>query len=174
MNKAAKKGFTMVELMAALSILALLTAMAAPGLGRYAALSRFRRNNEQARSFYLQAQARLSNLETGGKGEEFFYRLLLWGQSVDGECCAIVLQKDEEPDEAGELVLELLGREQVDASVCIEFDIANRRVCSVFYGTACGRLVYGPAEDGQTSMDRRDYDARKEGGLGYYSDLAGG
>lgn len=168
MNKTARKGFTMVELMAVLLVLSVLLSAAVPGLRQYLRFSHFQENNTQARTLYLQAQARLSDFCTGGQGEPFLERLQLYGQptGVEGRC-GIIQQSKEDDSESAALVRELIGEEA--AAVCIEIDTANARVCGVFYGTDCGELVYGGAQAGQASLDLRSYEARKETCLGYYS-----
>ena len=164
--KMRKRGFTLVELMVTLTILGVMLGTALPGLHGYLRLSQFRENEETACALFLLAQSRVTDLRAGGSWEDFALRLQEEGIPLEDGVYAAALEKGGEPDGDGALVTQLLG-EMEGAAVCIEIDTDHAQVRAVYYSTACRALVYGQAQDGQTSLDRLDADSRQQARLGY-------
>ena len=66
-----KKGFTLVELMVVLAIMAILAALVGGGLIAYTRLARFEKNEANARTLFQTAQISLTRMETAGELDAF-------------------------------------------------------------------------------------------------------
>lgn len=188
-NKKTRKssGFTMVELMVVLAIMAILAALVGGGLIAYTSLARFEKNEANARTLFQTAQIALTRRDTAGELDDFRQKVLLNGQAgahfdpaaqkvdeLNKNIYALYYDKVTDTDSDNELLRELLGDYIYDdsllnAAICVEIDAANGQVYSVFYDTNADKLRFGET-DGATDIYDRSYDHRRHDSLvGYYS-----
>lgn len=189
-------GFTMVELMVVLAIMAILAALVGGGLIAYTRLARFEKNEANARTLFQTAQIALTRRDTAGKLDDFRQKVLLNGQAgahfdpaagegneetrkqkadeLNKNIYALYYDKVTDADSDNELLRELLGDYIYDdsllnAAVCVEIDAASGQVYSVFYDTNADKLRFGET-NGATNIYNRSYDHRRHDSLvGYYS-----
>lgn len=180
-------GFTMVELMVVLAIMAILAALVGGGLIAYTRLARFEKNEANARTLFQTAQIALTRRDTAGELDDFRQKVLLNGQAgahfdpaaqkadeLNKNIYALYYDKVTDDDSDNELLRELLGDYIYDdsllnAAVCVEIDAASGQVYSVFYDTNADKLRFGET-DGTTNIYDRSYDHRRHDSLvGYYS-----
>lgn len=188
-NKKARRssGFTMVELMVVLAIMAILAALVGGGLIAYTRLARFEKNEANARTLFQTAQIALTRRDTAGELDDFRQKVLLNGQAgahfdpaaqkadeLNKNIYALYYDKVTDTDSDNELLRELLGDYIYDdsllnAAVCVEIDAASGQVYSVFYDTNADKLRFTET-DGATNIYDRSYDHRRHDSLvGYYS-----
>ena len=188
-NKKARRssGFTMVELMVVLAIMAILAALVGGGLIAYTRLARFEKNEANARTLFQTAQIALTRRDTAGELDDFRQKVLLNGQAgahfdpaaqkadeLNKNIYALYYDKVTDDDSDNELLRELLGDYIYDdsllnAAICVEIDAASGQVYSVFYDTNADKLRFGET-DGATNIYDRSYDHRRHDSLvGYYS-----
>ena len=180
-------GFTMVELMVVLAIMAILAALVGGGLIAYTRLARFEKNEANARTLFQTAQIALTRRDTAGELDDFRQKVLLNGQAgahfdpavqkadeLNKNIYALYYDKVTDDDSDNELLRELLGDYIYDdsllnAAICVEIDAASGQVYSVFYDTNADKLRFGET-DGATNIYDRSYDHRRHDSLvGYYS-----
>ena len=180
-------GFTMVELMVVLAIMAILAALVGGGLIAYTRLARFEKNEANARTLFQTAQIALTRRDTAGELDDFRQKVLLNGQAgahfdpaaqkadeLNKNIYALYYDKVTDADSDNELLRELLGDYIYDdsllnAAICVEIDAASGQVYSVFYDTNADKLRFGKM-DGATNIYDRSYDHRRHDSLvGYYS-----
>lgn len=180
-------GFTMVELMVVLAIMAILAALVGGGLIAYTRLARFEKNEANARTLFQTAQIALTRRDTAGELDDFRQKVLLNGQAgahfdpaaqkadeLNKNIYALYYDKVTDDDSDNELLRALLGDYIYDdsllnAAICVEIDAASGQVYSVFYDTNADKLRFGEA-DGATNIYDRSYDHRRHDSLvGYYS-----
>ena len=180
-------GFTMVELMVVLAIMAILAALVGGGLIAYTRLARFEKNEANARTLFQTAQIALTRRDTAGELDDFRQKVLLNGQAgahfdpaaqkadeLNKNIYALYYDKVTDDDSDNELLRELLGDYIYDdsllnAAICVEIDAASGQVYSVFYDTNADKLRFGET-DGATNIYNRSYDHRRHDSLvGYYS-----
>lgn len=180
-------GFTMVELMVVLAIMAILAALVGGGLIAYTRLARFEKNEANARTLFQTAQIALTRRDTAGELDDFRQKVLLNGQAgahfdpaaqkadeLNKNIYALYYDKVTDADSDNELLRELLGDYIYDdsllnAAICVEIDAASGQVYSVFYDTNADKLRFGKT-DGATDIYDRIYDHRRHDSLvGYYS-----
>lgn len=180
-------GFTMVELMVVLAIMAILAALVGGGLIAYTRLARFEKNEANARTLFQTAQIALTRKDTAGELDDFRQKVLLNGQAgahfdpaaqkadeLNKNIYALYYDKVTDTDSDNELLRELLGDYIYDdsllnAAVCVEIDAASGQVYSVFYDTNADKLRFGET-NGATNIYDRSYDYRRHDSLvGYYS-----
>lgn len=180
-------GFTMVELMVVLAIMAILAALVGGGLIAYTRLARFEKNEANARTLFQTAQIALTRRDTAGELDDFRQKVLLNGQAgahfdpaaqkadeLNKNIYALYCDKVTDDDSDNELLRELLGDYIYDdsllnAAVCVEIDAASGQVYSVFYDTNADKLRFGET-NGATNIYNRSYDHRRHDSLvGYYS-----
>lgn len=180
-------GFTMVELMVVLAIMAILAALVGGGLIAYTRLARFEKNEANARTLFQTAQIALTRRDTAGELDDFRQKVLLNGQAgahfdpaaqkadeLNKNIYALYYDKVTDADSDNELLRELLGDYIYDdsllnAAICVEIDAASGQVYSVFYDTNADKLRFGET-DGATNIYDRSYDHRRHDSLvGYYS-----
>lgn len=189
-------GFTMVELMVVLAIMAILAALVGGGLIAYTRLARFEKNEANARTLFQTAQIALTRRDTAGELDDFRQKVLLNGQAgahfdpaageeneetrkqkadeLNKNIYALYYDKVTDDDSDNELLRELLGDYIYDdsllnAAICVEIDAASGQVYSVFYDTNADKLRFGKT-DGATDIYNRSYDHRRHDSLvGYYS-----
>ena len=180
-------GFTMVELMVVLAIMAILAALVGGGLIAYTRLARFEKNEANARTLFQTAQIALTRRDTAGELDDFRQKVLLNGQAgahfdpaaqkadeLNKDIYALYYDKVTDDDSDNELLRELLGDYIYDdsllnAAICVEIDAASGQVYSVFYDTNADKLRFGET-NGATNIYNRSYDHRRHDSLvGYYS-----
>ena len=180
-------GFTMVELMVVLAIMAILAALVGGGLIVYTRLARFEKNEANARTLFQTAQIALTRRDTAGELDDFRQKVLLNGQAgahfdpaaqkadeLNKNIYALYYDKVTDTDSDNELLRELLGDYIYDdsllnAAICVEIDAASGQVYSVFYDTNADKLRFTET-DGATNIYNRSYDHRRHDSLvGYYS-----
>lgn len=189
-------GFTMVELMVVLAIMAILAALVGGGLIAYTRLARFEKNEANARTLFQTAQIALTRRDTAGELDDFRQKVLLNGQAgahfdpaagegneetrkqkadeLNKNIYALYYDKVTDADSDNELLRELLGDYIYDdsllnAAICVEIDAASGQVYSVFYDTNADKLRFVET-DGATDIYDRSYDHRRHDSLvGYYS-----
>lgn len=180
-------GFTMVELMVVLAIMAILAALVGGGLIAYTRLARFEKNEANARTLFQTAQIALTRKDTAGELDDFRQKVLLNGQAgahfdpaeqkadeLNKNIYALYYDKVTDDNSDNELLRELLGDYIYDdsllnAAVCVEIDAASGQVYSVFYDTNADKLRF-EEKDGATNIYDRSYDHRRHDSLvGYYS-----
>ena len=189
-------GFTMVELMVVLAIMAILAALVGGGLIAYTRLARFEKNEANARTLFQTAQIALTRKDTAGELDDFRQKVLLNGQAgahfdpaagegneetrkqkadeLNKNIYALYYDKVTDDDSDNELLRELLGDYIYDdsllnAAICVEIDAASGQVYSVFYDTNADKLRFAET-DGATNIYDRSYDHRRHDSLvGYYS-----
>ena len=180
-------GFTMVELMVVLAIMAILAALVGGGLIAYTRLARFEKNEANARTLFQTAQIALTRRDTAGELDDFRQKVLLNGQAgahfdpaaqkadeLNKNIYALYYDKVTDDDSDNELLRELLGDYIYDdsllnAAICVEIDAASGQVYSVFYDTNADKLRF-VEKDGATNIYDRSYDHRRHDSLvGYYS-----
>lgn len=180
-------GFTMVELMVVLAIMAILAALVGGGLIAYTRLARFEKNEANARTLFQTAQIALTRRDTAGELDDFRQKVLLNGQAgahfdpaaqkadeLNKNIYALYYDKVTDADSDNELLRELLGDYIYDdsllnAAICVEIDAASGQVYSVFYDTNADKLRFEKT-NGATNIYDRSYDHRRHDSLvGYYS-----
>lgn len=180
-------GFTMVELMVVLAIMAILAALVGGGLIAYTRLARFEKNEANARTLFQTAQIALTRRDTAGELDDFRQKVLLNGQAgahfdpaakkadeLNKNIYALYYDKVTDADSDNELLRELLGDYIYDdsllnAAICVEIDAASGQVYSVFYDTNADKLRFTET-NGATNIYDRSYDHRRHDSLvGYYS-----
>ncbi len=189
-------GFTMVELMVVLAIMAILAALVGGGLIAYTRLARFEKNEANARTLFQTAQIALTRKDTAGELDDFRQKVLLNGQAgahfdpaagegneetrkqkadeLNKNIYALYYDKVTDDDSDNELLRELLGDYIYDdsllnAAICVEIDAASGQVYSVFCDTNADKLRF-VERDGATNIYDRSYDHRRHDSLvGYYS-----
>lgn len=187
-----KKGFTLVELMVVLIIMAIIAAIAIPSFLNYWRNAEFRKNESNAKTVYLAAESKLTYYRSSGQWDKFKEQVKKQGKSanffkddasttldetrLNGRIYAITLDSDaSKADQKKNLVMQLLDDyltegDFLKGSIGIEIDVETGEVYSAFYGTKCKGLNYESEDtDGYLTMQKRDYDSRKKRLLGYYS-----
>ena len=180
-----KKGFSLIELVIVLVIMAVLAAAGIPSAVNYIKLSDFRENEANAKTVYMAAESSLTWYRNSGQWDIFRREVIhngipnmsfLEGDERKDRIYAITLERDSYGKDEDNLVYKLLDnmsyeKDFLNAAIAIEIDVETGKVYSAFYGTTCTKLVYGVASEGALSMDsdQRDYDKRRENSLGYYS-----
>ena len=188
-------GFTMVELMVVLAIMAILAALVGGGLIAYTRLARFEKNEANARTLFQTAQIALTRRDTAGELDDFRQKVLLNGQAgahfdpaaltptgeeneetrkqkadeLNKNIYALYYDKVTDTDSDNELLRELLGDYIYDDS------LLNAAVC-VEIDAASGQ-VYSvfydtnadklrfTETDGATNIYDRSYDHRRHDSL---------
>ena len=188
-------GFTMVELMVVLAIMAILAALVGGGLIAYTRLARFEKNEANARTLFQTAQIALTRRDTAGELDDFRQKVLLNGQAgahfdpaaltptgegneetrrqkadeLNKNIYALYYDKVTDNDSDNELLRELLGDYIYDDS------LLNAAIC-VEIDAASGQ-VYSvfydtnadklrfSETDGATNIYDRSYDHRRHDSL---------
>ncbi len=188
MRSISKKGFTLVELIIVLVIVGILAAVGIPTASHFIKLAEFRKNEENARTAYLAAEAALAWYRSSGEWESFCRKVTEKGTLNDtfaadddksGRIYSVTIENGQPYSASGVLAMELLdknvySKDFFNAAIAIEIDVKTGQVYSAFYGTRCSSLSYsGTDENGELNIsaadDNRSYDNRRGRLLGYYS-----
>lgn len=187
-----KRGFTLVELMIVLIIMAIIAAIAIPSFINYWRNAEFRKNESNAKTVYLAAESKLTYYRSSGQWDRFKEQVKKQRKSanffkddasttfdetrLNGRIYAITLDSDaSKAEQEMNPVMQLLGDyltegDFLKGSIGIEIDVETGEVYSAFYGTKCKGLNYKSEDaDGYLTMQKREYDSRKKRLLGYYS-----
>lgn len=187
-----KKGFTLVELMVVLIIMAIIAAIAIPSFLNYWRNAEFRKNESNAKTVYLAAESKLTYYRSSGQWDKFKEQVKKQGKSanffkddasttldetrLNGRIYAITLDSDaSKAEQETNPVMQLLGDyltegDLLKGAIGIEIDVETGEVYSAFYGTKCKGLTYDTEDSNDfLTMQKRDYDSRKKRLLGYYS-----
>ncbi len=175
-------GFTLVELMVVLAITGVAAAIALPNLTAFVRHAQFRRNEELAKSIYLDAEASLTYLRTSGQWESFRAELMEDASRKKGisantrakDARTVYVLRTGGGSGDRELLDRLIGADfhggLRGANICVEIDAEAGRVYSAFYSTTAGGLTYtDDRAEGYLGFDRRSLEDRKPRRLGYYS-----
>lgn len=187
-KKNKNKGFTMVELVVVLVIIAIIISIAVAGIAAYMRYSKFKKNNEYARTVFVAAQSSLTHMKADGTLEDFQGKiekirdthrvpasvagsyenrltyLMINGGSMDGTDADLM---------RGMLDNYLFDEDIWNASICIEFDPLDAVVYSVSYCAQADSFTYegeaGSVNNGRMNICARDVKSRRKILLGYYS-----
>lgn len=186
-----KKGFTLIEAVVVLVILAVVAAVAIPTASHYIKLAEFRKNEANAKTAYLAAESVLTWYRASGEWEGFREEIIEKGTLNDtfepaddsrtGRIYGVTLNGSgaSRVSGSGELVKTLIkdsGYDQdfLKGAIAIEVDVETGMVYSAFYATRCEELSYaGDDTNGILDISAREgnraCDNRKGRLLGYYS-----
>ncbi len=166
-----KKGFTLVEIIVVITILAIITAIAVPSIVQYYKYSEDRYRNNVARTLYVAATNSLTQKYIAGLLNELPY---------DGKVNLEKLITDDEINYKTGNIVYVTSKENVsrildgyimDTSVLnnailIEYNIVTGKVLSVLYSDKVDAFGYG---DGNfTDVSDRTKAAREEKKIGFY------
>lgn len=157
-----KRGFTLMEMLTVVAILAVTAAMVIPSVLRIRDALLFRQRNDQAKTIFLTAQRQLIRMRAGGTLAGTFSGAQpatpQTGDEVDVPPEGYVCVGNGDPG------FDLLLPDGVeDGQVCIEFSPSTADVYAVFYGDA--ELLSAYSSGGLC----REEEWRREHLLGYYS-----
>lgn len=188
-----KKGFTLIEAVVVLVILAVVAAIAIPTASHYIKLAQFRKNEANAKTAYLAAESVLTWYRTSGEWESFREEIIEKGtlnETFEADSAvaregrriyAVTLNGRNASEASGsqDQVMTLLKDCSYDGdffngAIAVEVDVDTGLVYSAFYATRCQELSYeGTDTDGVLNISategNRAYDNRKGRLLGYYS-----
>ena len=187
------RGFTLVEIIVSLIIMAILAGIIAPSVANYTNQSRITNNNNTARTIFLAVQSQLTGMKNSGtltRLAEFSReggKLVIKGgylktthptaglvDATKENIYYLFLSKSpSKPDDP--FLLELLEKldmagDVINASVCIEVNAATGNVVSAFYSKDFDTFVY----DSSANLYNLKKNREANGQLGVYTvDVAG-
>lgn len=188
-----KKGYTLVEVITVLAVIAIVAGAAVYGIIAYQRYAAFRRNNEYAKTIFTAAQSALTHYKASGQLETLEEKLdknltktdntieiVPEGVAGDytGRLYSLTIQGGDKESDGGKHLAELLEAyimdEKIwDASICLEFDPLDGTVYSVCYSDKADAFTYygepGKVSGGVMDITDRTEKTRKEICLGYYS-----
>lgn len=173
--KSYKKGFTLVELVVVLMILAILLGAATFGLYSYTRYAKFKNYNEDAQTIYVAAQEALTHYKASGQLTDYAAQVKTYAlktsdaknynkikpminNEYNGRLYTIFYSPDYIKDEKGyneqshnlfEQLMEryLSNHNVLDGNITIEFDPSDGVVYSVSYSLQADYLYYGQDKD---------------------------
>lgn len=128
-----KQGFTLVELMVVLGILALASAGAGASLKEYLNRAQSARNCAGAHLVYQVAEAQLSALKADGQLEAWLEEAREEGTAADGSQCLLFWDQGESTGAAWALLQGCLTPEQQQAAICLCLDARTGHLAAVYY-----------------------------------------
>ncbi len=183
------KGFTLVECIVVLAILAILVTVSVLGLSAYTRHSRFVKNNSYAETVFYAAQSSLNHYASSGQMQEL-KEYMLTGEgkenkvdssmveglpeAYDGRLYYLTLIPGASDTEMLYRILDdyIYDKSILDAAITVEFDPAEGLVYSVCYSDMASAFYYGSAEGGgetgAVSISSRELSVRRERMVGYY------
>lgn len=184
-----KQGFTLMEVVVVLVILAIVAAIAIPTASNYIKLAEFRKNEANAKTAYLAAESVLTWYRTSGEWKDFRTEIIENGirnetfaedDARAGRIYAVMLNSSSasartESEEQAMTLLEDCGydKEFLQGAIAVEIDVDTGSVYSAFYATRCQGLSYEADNENVLDISAREgnraYDQRKGRLLGYYS-----
>lgn len=181
-----RRGFTLIELIVVMAIMAIIAGTAVSGLIHYQRFATYKQNNEHAETIFTAAQAQLTHYKAAGTLEDFVAQTKDQSKAVGaaiadqyyGRLQYVELTREMPQDQReSSAVYSLIGDSISDPSVLsaavrIEYDPVTATVYSAAYTARTNQLVEeGAAGDSSTmSIDRdaRSSSVRRQSGLGYY------
>lgn len=172
-RKGSNAGFTLVEMIVVLTIMAVMMGGAVWGVTGWIAHYEYVSSEEKARTIYMAAQSALSAAESRGTIDEYmdsFNSSIVKFATNDGDAgldkaaCGIPTNPDNEGKihEYGYLVVDhgdytahpekalfkmiepyVSDSEQLNASIVVEFDLTAKKIYAAFYSNWCTSLEYG-------------------------------
>lgn len=131
-----KQGFTLVELMVVLGILALASVGAGTGLKGYLNRAQSARNRAGAHLVYQVAEAQLSALKADGQLGAWLEDAREEGMTADGSQCLLFWDQGESSGAAWTLLQGCLAPEQQQAAICLCLDARTGHLAAVYYDAA--------------------------------------
>lgn len=172
------KGFTLVEAIVTVTILAILAAAAVPGIVNYITLAQQRARNETARTVFMAAQSALTNRYGNGQTQPAEGSVALQDiapalpqQEIDQNSDNIgFLRLDQGQGAAGQALYDLLepyiaDKTVLNQSILIEFNVLNGNMLSAFYSDTSAPLGYAGAGYNVTDRTQDNLAANR---TGYY------
>lgn len=182
--KAFKKGYTLVELVVVLMIMAILLGAATFGLYSYTRYAKFKNYNEDAQTLYVAAQEALTHYKASGQLADYAAQVKTYAlktsdapnynkikpainSEYNGRLYTIFYSADYIKNEKGyndkshELFEQLMARylsnhNVMDGNIAIEFDPSDGVVYSISYSLQADHLYYG--KDQTSDKDEIDVD----------------
>lgn len=176
-----KKGYTLIEMLAAVVILGIFLTVSIGGYFAYLKIAAYKKNTEIAKTIFLAAQDALIEERSAGTLEDTFATLDEGNKaSVSGYSWQVTyLNTTKDTPEDRTILKSLLEGYLADASVLdnsvvLEFDPSDGTVMAVFYCEKGETLRYDTLGDIDISTDKYRNDKtgvseRKKIGLGYFS-----
>nr|MCR4717389.1 type II secretion system GspH family protein [Lachnospiraceae bacterium] len=165
------KGFTLVEMMVVIAIMAIVLAASAWGVTGWILHSEFIKNEGNAQTVYLAAQSALSNAASRGAVDSVINNITLEAEANGGDIAPELKASYGLPDEndnelqghkyvyltvaggsytsgADSMIFKLIkpyifDEASLDGAITIEFDVTSKTVYSVFYSAWAKTMEYG-------------------------------
>lgn len=131
-----KRGFTLVELMVVLGILALASAGVGVGLKTYLEQAQSARNRAGAHLVYQAAETQLSALKADGQLEAWLEDARAEGLETDDSRCLLFWDRGKSGEAVRTLLQGCLTVEQQQAAICLCLDPGTGHLAAVYYDAA--------------------------------------
>lgn len=189
MRKMHNKGYTLIELIVVIALLAILISITLGGLSAYIKYSQFKQNDEYARTLFSTIQTALTNKKSSGTLEDFNYKVAqncdkvpeYENESGDVDYSRLYYlnvlggKNTEKNQPQKDILRDLIGNYIYDediwnGSMCVELDPSDGIVKAVWYCRQADKLSYdiSEASGGNLPIGNTDTAFRRKIGLGYY------